>query len=37
MHWMHTFKSGLLSGVGADAQYLAEQIEQAPGVAKCAW
>ncbi len=37
LHWMHTFKSGLLSGVGADAQYLAEQIEQAPGVAKCAW
>jgi putative flavoprotein involved in K+ transport len=26
LHWMHTFKSGLLSGVGADAEYLAERI-----------
>jgi len=33
LHWMHTFKSGLFSGVGADAEYLAEQIEQASGVA----
>jgi putative flavoprotein involved in K+ transport len=24
LHWMHTFKSGLLSGVGRDAEYLAE-------------
>lgn len=23
LHWMHTFKSGLFSGVGADAEYLA--------------
>jgi putative flavoprotein involved in K+ transport len=26
LHWMHTFKSGLLSGVGRDAEYLAEHI-----------
>jgi putative flavoprotein involved in K+ transport len=28
LHWMHTFKSGLFSGVGADAEYLAEYIAQ---------
>jgi putative flavoprotein involved in K+ transport len=28
LHWMHTFKSGLFSGVGADAEYLAEHIAQ---------
>jgi putative flavoprotein involved in K+ transport len=28
LHWMHTFKSGLFSGVGADAEYLAEHITQ---------
>jgi putative flavoprotein involved in K+ transport len=27
LHWMHTFKSGLFSGVGADAKYLAEQMD----------
>jgi putative flavoprotein involved in K+ transport len=27
LHWMHTIKSGLLSGVGNDAQHLAEQID----------
>jgi len=26
LHWMHTFKSGLFSGVGSDAEYLAEHI-----------
>ena len=26
LHWMHTFKSGLLSGVGADAEYLADRL-----------
>jgi putative flavoprotein involved in K+ transport len=26
LHWMHTFKSGLLCGVGDDAEYLAEQM-----------
>jgi putative flavoprotein involved in K+ transport len=26
LHWMHTFKSGLFSGVGADAEYLAEHM-----------
>ena len=26
LHWMHTFKSGLLSGVGADADYLADRL-----------
>ena len=26
LHWMHTFKSGLLSGVGADAEYLANHM-----------
>jgi putative flavoprotein involved in K+ transport len=26
LHWMHTFKSGLLSGVGRDAEYLAERM-----------
>jgi putative flavoprotein involved in K+ transport len=28
LHWMHTFKSGLLSGVGRDAEYLAERISR---------
>ena len=28
LHWMHTFKSGLFSGVGADAEYLAERMAQ---------
>ena len=27
LHWMHTFKSGLLAGVGSDAEYLAEHID----------
>ena len=31
LHWMHTFKSGLLSGVGADAEYLATQIASTAG------
>ncbi|MFJ5696972.1 NAD(P)-binding domain-containing protein [Arthrobacter sp. NPDC093139] len=26
LHWMHTFKSGLLSGVGADAEFLADHM-----------
>jgi hypothetical protein len=26
LQWMHTFKSSLLSGVGSDAQYLAEHL-----------
>jgi putative flavoprotein involved in K+ transport len=26
LHWMHTFKSGLFSGVGGDAEYLAEHM-----------
>jgi len=26
LHWMHTFKSGLFSGVGADAEHLAEHM-----------
>jgi putative flavoprotein involved in K+ transport len=26
LHWMHTFKSGVLFGVGEDAQYLADRI-----------
>ena len=26
LHWMHTFKSGLLSGVGADAEFIAEHM-----------
>src|SRR5262249_12294972 len=26
LHWMHTFKSGVLFGVGEDAAYLAERI-----------
>ena len=29
LHWMHTFKSGLFSGVGSDAQYLAEHMDRA--------
>lgn len=28
LHWMHTFKSGLLFGVGDDAVYLADQIQR---------
>lgn len=31
LHWMHTFKSGLFSGVGSDAEYLAEQMELMTG------
>ena len=27
LHWMHTFKSGLLAGVGSDADYLAEHMD----------
>jgi putative flavoprotein involved in K+ transport len=26
LHWMHTFKSGLFSGAGSDAEYLAEHM-----------
>lgn len=26
LHWMHTFKSGLFSGVGADAEYIADHM-----------
>ena len=26
LHWMHTFKSGLLSGVGRDAEYLGDRM-----------
>jgi putative flavoprotein involved in K+ transport len=29
LHWMHTFKSGLLSGVGADAAYIADSLDDA--------
>jgi putative flavoprotein involved in K+ transport len=28
LHWMHTFKSGLLAGVGTDAEYLADHISR---------
>jgi len=27
LHWMHTFKSGLFSGVRSDAEYIAEHID----------
>jgi len=27
LHWMHTFKSGVLFGVGQDGAYLADHIE----------
>lgn len=30
LHWMHTFKSGLLSGVGADAEFLADHMARTP-------
>ena len=30
LHWMHTFKSGLLSGVGADAEFLADHMARCP-------
>jgi putative flavoprotein involved in K+ transport len=26
LHWLHTIKSGLLSGIGDDAEYLADHI-----------
>jgi hypothetical protein len=29
--WMHTFKSGLFSGVGSDAEYLAEHMSLMTG------
>jgi putative flavoprotein involved in K+ transport len=28
LHWMHTFKSGLFSGVGPDAEHLAEHMNR---------
>lgn len=28
LHWMHTIKSGLFSGVGSDAEYLAEHMDR---------
>jgi putative flavoprotein involved in K+ transport len=28
LHWMHTLRSGLLMGVGADAQYLGEHMDR---------
>ena len=31
LHWMHTFKSGLFSGVGSDAEYLAEHMDLITG------
>ena len=31
LHWMHTIKSGLFSGVGSDAEYLAEHMDSATG------
>jgi len=31
LHWMHTFKSGLLAGVGSDAEYLAEHVDLLTG------
>jgi putative flavoprotein involved in K+ transport len=31
LHWMHTFKSGLFSGVGSDAEYIAEHLDSATG------
>lgn len=31
LHWMHTFKSGLLSGVGADAEFLAHHMHRSTG------
>jgi putative flavoprotein involved in K+ transport len=31
LHWMHTFKSGLFSGVGSDAEHLAEHMGLATG------
>jgi putative flavoprotein involved in K+ transport len=30
LHWMHTFKSGVFSGVGSDAEYLAEHMSLMP-------
>ncbi len=30
-HWMHTFKSGLLAGVGADAEHVARHMRLAEG------
>lgn len=31
LHWMHTFTSGLLAGVGSDAEYLAEHMDLMTG------
>jgi putative flavoprotein involved in K+ transport len=31
LHWMHTIESGLLCGVGSDANYLAEQMDLVAG------
>ncbi|MDT0353699.1 NAD(P)-binding domain-containing protein [Pseudonocardia charpentierae] len=31
LHWMHTFQSGLLAGVGNDAEYLADHMSASSG------
>ncbi len=31
LHWMHTFKSGILAGVGRDAEYIAEHMDFTTG------
>jgi putative flavoprotein involved in K+ transport len=31
LHWMHTYKSGLLSGVGSDAEYVAAHMDFVTG------
>lgn len=31
LHWMHTFRSGLFSGVGEDAEYVADHIDEVAG------
>jgi putative flavoprotein involved in K+ transport len=33
LHWMHTIKSGLLSGVGSDARYIADHMDVMAGSA----
>ena len=31
LHWMHRFKSGLLAGVGSDAEHLTEHMDLMTG------
>jgi len=37
LHWMHSIKSGLLSGVGMDARYIADHMDVVAGSSMSGW